>query len=44
MLLDESYLNNNAANIPDIIMGEGIFVKNIGDKVKLYDQIWAEIK
>ena len=36
--------NNNAANIPDIIMGEGIFVKNIGDKVKLYDQIWAEIK
>ena len=44
LLLDESYLNNNAANIPDIIMGEGIFVKNIGDKVKLYDQIWAEIK
>ena len=44
LLLDESYLNNNAANIPDIIMGEGIFVKNIGDKVKLYDQIWAEIE
>lgn len=44
LLLDESYLNNNAANIPDAIMGEGIFVKNIGDKVKLYDQIWAEIK
>ena len=44
LLLYESYLNNNAANIPDIIMGEGIFVKNIGDKVKLYDQIWAEIK
>ena len=43
-LLDESYLNNNAANIPDGIMSEGIFVKNIGDKVKLYDKIWAEIK
>ena len=44
LLLDEWYINNNAANIPDSIMGEGIFVKNIGDKVKLYDQIWAEIK
>lgn len=44
LLLDENYLNNNAANIPDGIMSEGIFVKNIGDKVKLYDKIWAEIK
>ena len=44
LLLDENYLNNNAANIPDGIMSEGIFVQNIGDKVKLYDKIWAEIK
>ena len=43
-LLGDNYLNNNAANIPDGIMSEGIFVKNIGDKVKLYDKIWAEIK
>lgn len=42
--LDNTYLNNNASNIPDGIMNEGIFVRNIGDKVKLYDQIWAEIK
>ena len=43
-ILDSNYLNNKASNIPDSLMKRGIFVKNIGDKVKLYDKIWAEIK
>lgn len=43
-LLDESYMNNNAANVSDDIMKNGFFVKNIGENIKLYDIIWAEIK
>ena len=42
--LSEEYMNNIAANIPDGIMSDGYFVKNIGDKIKLYDKIWAKIK
>lgn len=43
-LLDNDYLWNVAANIPDHIMNDGYFVKNIGENVKLYDKIWALIK
>ena len=43
-LLSENYLLNDAANISDITMENGIFVDNIGDNVKLYDKIWAQIK
>lgn len=43
-LLSTDYMNNIAANIPDSILENAVFVKNIGDKVKLYDKIWAEIK
>ena len=39
LLLDSNYLNNNAANIPDAVITNGIFVENIGDKIKLYDKI-----
>ena len=42
--LSDEYMNNSAANIPDSIMAEGYFVDNIGDKIKLYDKIWAKIK
>lgn len=43
-LLDSSYLNNKAANIPDEIMKNGMFVKNIGKDIKNYDKIWVQIK
>lgn len=43
-LLGENYLNNRAANIPKGIIENGFFVENIGDKISLYDKIWAEIK
>lgn len=43
-LLSNKYLLNEAANISDENMEKGYFVKNIGDKIKLYDKIWAEIK
>lgn len=44
LLLDETYFNNPASNIPDDVMRQGIFVKNIGSSIKVYDKIWAEIK
>ena len=43
-ILDDDYLNNNAANISDETLKNGIFVKNIGSNIKLYDHIWANIK
>jgi len=43
-LLDDSYISNPAANIADQIFKNGLFVSNIGDKISMYDRIWAEIK
>ena len=43
-MLDDNYLNNDAANISDETLKNGIFVKNIGQNIKLYDRIWANIK
>ena len=43
-LLDTEYLNNTAANIPDSVFENGLFVKNIGENISKYDRIWAEIK
>ena len=43
-LLSESYLENNAANISDDVFNNGLFVKNIGSNISMYDRIWAEIK
>ena len=43
-ILDNSYLNNKASNISDDIYIRGSFVKNIGDSIKKYDRLWAEIK
>ena len=43
-MLDDNYLNNDAANISDETLKNGIFVKNIGENIKLYDRIWANIK
>lgn len=43
-LLDDSYLNNKAANIDDSVFTSGLFVKNIGEDISKYDRIWALIK
>lgn len=43
-LLTDNYLLNDAANVKDEYIDSGYFVENIGDKVKLYDKIWAQIK
>lgn len=43
-ILDLNYLNNNAANIGDITFKNGVFVKNIGQNIKSYDRIWAQVK
>ena len=43
-LLSDKYINNNAANISDDIFKDGLFVKNIGNNITMYDKIWAEIK
>lgn len=43
-LLDPDYLYNIASNIPSDIIEDGVYVKNIGESVKLYDKLWAEIK
>ena len=43
-MLDDNYLNNDAANISDETLKNGIFVKNIGENIKLYDRIWENIK
>ena len=43
-ILNDDYLNNKAANIPDEIYKQGSFVKNVGDSIRTFDKIWAEIK
>lgn len=35
---------NNMDNNLEYIVNKGIYVQNIGDKINLYDKIWAEIK
>ena len=42
--LSSWYLDNLAANISSDIIRNGFFVKNIGEKIKLYDRTWALIK
>ena len=43
-LLSDSYLNNEAMNIPDRIMNNGEFVIDIGENITKYDRLWSEIK
>lgn len=43
-LLNYDYRNNIASNIPDYIMNDGYFVKNIGENIKYYDNVWVNIK
>lgn len=43
-LLDDSYLNNIAANTPESELERAKFVKNIGTFILEYDKLWAEIK
>ena len=44
VLLDNEYIMNKAANIPDNVFENGLFVNNIGENISKYDRIWAEIK
>ena len=44
VFLSWEYLSNPAANINDSVFADGLYVKNIGDNISLYDRIWAEIK
>lgn len=43
-ILSYDYLSNNAANIDDETYIRGSFVKNIGESIRNYDKLWAEIK
>ena len=43
-LLGDEYKNNIASNIPDYVIKNGNFVKNIGENIKYYDKIWVNIK
>ena len=44
LLLGSDYIYNIASNIPTSIIEHGVYVENIGEAVKLYDKLWAEIK
>lgn len=43
-LLDDNYMSNSASNLPNYVMENGSFVKNIGENISLYDKIWISIK
>lgn len=43
-ILDSTYLENNASNFPDNLIYSSYFVENIGENIKLYDELWANIK
>lgn len=44
ILLSDEYLSNQASNITTDLFQRGTFVKNVGEYVKRYDKLWAEIK
>lgn len=43
-LLSNSYISNSSSNFSKEVLKNSYMIENIGDKVKLYDQIWASIK
>ena len=43
-ILPSSYISNTSSNFSKEILKNSYMVKNIGEKVKLYDQIWTSIK
>lgn len=43
-LLPSSYISNSSSNFSKEILENSYMIKNIGDKVKLFDKIWASIK
>lgn len=42
-LMGDSYKNNPASNPPDEVLKKGEFIKDIGDKVEVYDKMWTEL-
>ena len=43
-IFPSSYISNTSSNFSKEILKNSYMVKNIGEKVKLYDQIWTSIK
>ena len=43
-LLPDSFKNNPASNPPEEEMKKGQLLHNLGDKAKLYDDLWTEFK
>ncbi len=41
--MGDSYKKNPASNPPDEVLKKGEFIKDIGDKVEVYDKMWTEL-
>lgn len=43
-ILSNEFLNNKAINIPEEVIKNSHFIKNVGSNIKLYDKVWIKIK
>ncbi|MDF2613778.1 MAG: Bacterial periplasmic spermidine/putrescine-binding protein [Clostridia bacterium] len=43
-LLGDDYINNKACNPPAAEVAKGEYVKEVGDKISVYDSMWTELK
>lgn len=43
-LLGDEYINNQACNPPAAEIAKGEYVKEVGDKIGVYDAMWTELK
>ena len=43
-LIDEEIMGNEAVYPPDEAVDKGEYLKDVGDKITIFDRIWAEIK
>ncbi|MDI3480771.1 MAG: spermidine/putrescine transport system substrate-binding protein potC [Tepidanaerobacteraceae bacterium] len=43
-LIDKKIINNIAVYPPEEAIKKGEYIKDVGDKLRLYDEIWSEIK
>jgi len=42
--LYKAYMDSNITNVPSDVLAKGHRVKDVGDALPLYDQIWTEVK